>query len=77
MFVQKGPEMNLIKVFKIVIYAPSDHSETNIPDRWFTRRGAEMMKPVRIIEESATEIPESDLQYGSEWTPIGYTPSAH
>jgi hypothetical protein len=68
--------MSRVKVFKIEIYAPSDQSETNIPDRWFTRKGAEIMKPVRIIEESVTEIPASDLQYGAEWTPIGYVPDA-
>ena len=66
--------MNQVKVFRIERYAPSDQSETNIPDRWFTQKGADLVKAVRIIEESGIEIPTSDLEDGAEWTPIGYTP---
>ena len=65
-----------VKVFRIEIYAPSDHSETKIADRWFTRKGAETMDRVviQIIEKSGIEIPVSDLEDGKEWTAIGYQP---
>jgi hypothetical protein len=68
--------MNRVKVCRIEIYAASDQSETKIADRWFTRKGTEMLKEVivRIIEESEIEIPASDLEDGKEWTPLGYKP---
>jgi hypothetical protein len=66
--------MKQITVYLIEIYAPSDQSETKIADRWFTRKGAELMKPIRILESSAIQIPVSDLEGKEEWTPRGYKP---
>jgi hypothetical protein len=68
--------MDRVKVFRIEVYSPSDNGETKIADRWFTQKGAELIKPVRIIENSGIEIPIADLEDGKEWTPIGYNPTS-
>jgi hypothetical protein len=64
--------MKQVTVYLIEIYAPSEHGETKIADRWFTRSSAELMKPIRILEASAIQIPASDLEDKAEWTPRGY-----
>ena len=41
--------------------------------RWFTRQGAEA-EAVKLLEDTATDIDDKDLEHGQQWTPIDYMP---
>jgi hypothetical protein len=66
--------MTKVTVYKIKRYAPSPESEENIPDRWFTKEGAEKVGATHIFEETAIEIDERDLEPGNLWTSLDYKP---
>ena len=37
-------------------------------------RGAEMFEHAALIEDTATDIDDGDLEFGEQWTPIDYVP---
>jgi len=66
--------MAKVTVYRIEIFNNAEGGPT-IPNRWFTRDGADMMKPIRVLEDSAVEIDEKDLDPANPWmTAIGYRP---
>lgn len=67
--------MGMITVYRVKRY---DITTDNYVDsrRLMTEKGARMICG-EIIQSTAVEIDEVDLEPGEEWTPIGYVPKGN
>ncbi len=65
--------MAKVTVFRVAFTNPST-AEAMLSRRWFTRKGAEMFERATLIEDTATDIDDGDLEFGEQWTPIDYVP---
>lgn len=64
--------MATVTVYKVKVYdIATDSHETS--RRWATKGGAEIMRG-SIVEGTAVEINEMELESGEQWTPIGFDP---
>lgn len=64
--------MAKVTVYKVQVYnIMTDQSV--LSRRMATREGAEIMKG-KVIENTAVEIDETQIEPGEEWTPIDFRP---
>ena len=64
--------MAKIKVYRVKVY-DGNSDEWSVSPRMATREGVAIMHG-KIIEESETEIDDSVLEYGEQWTPRYFRP---
>lgn len=66
--------MAKITVYRVRRYDIESDNLTDAP-RWWRKEGAPTA--LEFIEESATEIDDTDLVPGQPYTPMGYNPPGH
>ena len=64
--------MGKAKVYRVQVYNIMT-DQIVISRRMATREGAEIMRG-KVIDDTAVEIDESQLEPGEEWTPIDFNP---
>jgi len=64
--------MSTVTVYRVKFYDIQNDTMTQ-SRRWFTRAGAEKVNAF-LLEDSATEINESDLEAEEQWTARDFNP---
>lgn len=64
--------MSKVTVYKVKVYNIATDASM-ISRRWATREGADRMSGW-VIEESAVEIDDTQLEKGEQWTERGFEP---
>jgi hypothetical protein len=67
--------MTTITVYRVKFYDIQNDTMTQ-SRRWFTRDGAERVNAF-VVENSAIEINEGDLEAGEQWTARDFNPHRH
>jgi hypothetical protein len=64
--------MTTVTVYRVKFYDIQNDTMTQ-SRRWFTRAGAERVNAL-VLEDSATEINEGDLEAGEQWAARDFNP---
>jgi hypothetical protein len=64
--------MGNVTVYRVELYDVAADAP-KISGRWMTRQGAETMRGT-VLEDTAVEIDDAELEHGKQWTEIDFQP---